>query len=75
MEAKIDAFIFRFLQSLPVPCSPVSFSELLSQFLEDGLNACILGVSDSGKTYLAKALDSIACVEYRVSYNRCNELL
>ena len=45
------------------------------QFIEDGLNVCILGASDSGKTYLAKALGSIACVKYRVSYNRCSELL
>ena len=52
---------------------PMILSSL--QFIEDGLNVCILGASDSGKTYLAKALGSIACVKYRVSYNRCNELL
>ena len=51
--------------------------ELLSslQFIDDGLNVCILGASDSGKTYLAKAIGTIACAKYRVSYNRCNELL
>lgn len=36
---------------------------------------CILGASDSGKTYLAKALGSLACEKYRVSYNRCSEFL
>lgn len=45
------------------------------QFVKDGLNVCILGASDSGKTYLAKALGAVACVKYRVSYNRCSELL
>jgi len=45
------------------------------QFIEDGLNVCVLGPSDSGKTYLAKALGAIACEHYRVSYNHCNELL
>jgi len=56
---------------------PHGMPELLSslQFIEDGLNVCILGASDSGKTYLAKAIGTEACVKYRVSYNRCNELL
>ena len=45
------------------------------QFIKDGMNVCILGASDSGKTYLAKAVGTVACAKYRVSYNRCNELL
>ena len=45
------------------------------RFIEDGQNVCILGASDSGKTYLAKALGASACEKYRVSYNRCSELL
>ena len=45
------------------------------RFIDDGLNVCILGASDSGKTYLAKAIGASACERYRVSYNRCNELL
>ena len=44
-------------------------------FIEEGQNVCILGASDSGKTYLAKALGASACEKYRVSYNRCSELL
>ena len=45
------------------------------RFIEEGQNVCILGASDSGKTYLAKALGAAACEKYRVSYNRCSELL
>ena len=38
--------------------TPTGAPKLLSslKFIEDGLNVCILGASDSGKTYLAKAL-------------------
>lgn len=56
---------------------PHGMPEILSslQFIEDGLNVCILGASGSGKTYLAKAIGAAACARYRVSYNRCNELL
>lgn len=45
------------------------------RFIEDGLNVCILGPSDSGKTFLAKALGVSACEKYRVRYSRCSELL
>lgn len=45
------------------------------RFIEDGLNVCILGPSDSGKTYLAKSLGVAACEKYRVNYNHCGELL
>ena len=56
---------------------PTGAPKLLSslRFIEDGQNVCILGASDSGKTYLAKALGASACERYRVSYNRCSELL
>lgn len=53
--------------------SPEALSSL--RFIEEGQNVCILGASDSGKTYLAKALGAAACEKYRVSYNRCSELL
>ena len=53
--------------------APAMLSSL--KFIEDGLNVCILGASDSGKTYLAKALGAAACEKYRVSYNRCDEFL
>lgn len=45
------------------------------QFIEDGLNVCILGPSDSGKTFLAKSLGVAACEKYRVNYCHCSELL
>lgn len=45
------------------------------RFIEDGLNVCILGPSDSGKTFLAKDLGASACEKYRVRYSRCSELL
>ena len=56
---------------------PTGAPKLLSslRFIEDGQTVCILGASDSGKTYLAKALGASACEKYRVSYNRCSELL
>ena len=44
-------------------------------FVRDGLNICILGPSDSGKTYLAKALSIQACQKYRVSYQHCESFL
>lgn len=53
--------------------SPQVLSSL--RFIEDGLNVCILGPSDSGKTFLAKALGAAACEKYRVRYSRCSELL
>jgi len=44
-------------------------------FIEDGLNICILGPSDSGKSYLAKALAINACVRYMVCYEHCESFL
>ena len=40
-------------------------------FIRNGLNVCILGPSDSGKSYLAKAIGIMACRDYRVSYFHC----
>ena len=44
-------------------------------FLESGLNVCVLGPSDSGKSYLAKAIGIVACTKYRVGYFHCEDLL
>lgn len=44
------------------------------QFIKDGMNLFILGPSDSGKTYLAKALGASACKDYQVRYYHCEEL-
>lgn len=69
IESCVDSSVRRY-----VPHGmPLLLSSL--QFIKDGLNVCILGASDSGKTYLAKAVGTIACAKYRVSYNRCSELL
>lgn len=43
-------------------------------FVRNGMNLCIFGASDSGKTYLAKALGAEACREFRVAYYHCEEL-
>lgn len=34
-----------------------------------------MGPSDSGKSYLAKALGIVACSNYRVGYHHCEQLL
>lgn len=44
-------------------------------FIESGLNVCILGPSDSGKSYLAKAIGIAACSNYKVEYHHCETLL
>lgn len=56
---------------------PVDAPKILSslQFIDDGLNVCILGPSDSGKTFLAKGLGTAACEKYRVRYCHCGELI
>ena len=43
-------------------------------FIPSGMNLCIFGASDSGKTYLARALGAEACREYRVGYYHCEDL-
>ena len=45
------------------------------KFIRNGLNVCILGASDSGKTYLAKALGIAACSEFSVEYYITEELI
>jgi DNA replication protein DnaC len=56
---------------------PSGITEVLSSmdFIVSGLNICILGSSDSGKTYLAKALGIRACDNYRVQYHHCETFL
>ena len=44
-------------------------------FVKEGLNICILGASDSGKTYLAKAIGIEACSGYKVEYHHCETFL
>lgn len=44
-------------------------------FIRKGMNLCIFGASDSGKTYLARALGTEACREYRVGYYHCEDLV
>ena len=44
-------------------------------FVSSGMNLCILGPSDSGKSYLAKALGIVACNDYKVEYHHCEVLL
>jgi len=45
------------------------------KFLNDGMNLCILGPSDSGKSYLAKAIGIHACADYRVLYSHAEEFV
>ena len=47
----------------------------LASCVDSGLNVCILGPSDSGKSYLAKAIGIAACNAYRVEYHHCESLL
>ena len=44
-------------------------------FIDEGMNICILGPSDSGKSYLAKAIGIKACNRYNVGYFHSEELL
>lgn len=52
---------------------PRGITSTLSElgFIRNGMNVCILGPSDSGKSYLAKAIGIIACRQYRVAYFHC----
>ena len=56
---------------------PNGITEVLSStaYIRDGLNVCILGPSDSGKTYLAKALGVVACHDYKTEYHHCEMFL
>lgn len=44
-------------------------------FVKDGLNVCILGPADSGKSYLARVLGIHACMRYRAEYYHCQPLI
>ncbi len=52
---------------------PSGIPQMLStlDFIPKGFNICILGASDTGKTYLAKAIGIKACTDYRVGYFEC----
>lgn len=56
---------------------PAGITQVLSamDFIENGLNVCVLGPSASGKSYLAKAIGIVACSNHRVGYHHCEELL
>jgi DNA replication protein DnaC len=56
---------------------PSGITQVLASldFIESGLNVCVLGPSDSGKSYLAKALGISACTKYRVIYFHCEQFL
>lgn len=56
---------------------PTGITNVLSSmaFVRDGLNVCILGPSDSGKTHLAKALGIAACNDFKVEYHHCESYL
>ena len=56
---------------------PAGIVETLASldFIQGGQNVCILGASDAGKTFLAKALGVQSCLKYRTSYNHCESFL
>ena len=56
---------------------PLDITRTLSSmdFINEGLNVCILGPSDSGKSYLAKALGIEACASFKVAYFHCEPFL
>jgi len=56
---------------------PTGIVDTLSSldFIKEGLNICILGPSDSGKSYLARALGIQGCQKYRISYHHCETFL
>lgn len=56
---------------------PVGIADTLAtlDFVKDGLNVCMLGPSDAGKTWMAKAMGVHACDGFRVGYHHCQPLL
>ena len=56
---------------------PSGITQLLFSldFIAKGYNLCILGASDAGKSYLAKALGIKACNDYSVRYFHSEELI
>lgn len=57
--------------------APDGITERLSHldFIRNGMNVCVLGASDSGKTYFAKGLGIMACSEFSVEYCESEDLL
>ena len=56
---------------------PYGITETLGtlDFIDKGQNVCILGPSDIGKSYLAKALGILACSRFSVEYHHCEPLV
>jgi len=56
---------------------PVGITKDLASldFIQEGLNICILGPSDSGKSYLARALGILACTSNKVAYFHCEQFV
>ena len=56
---------------------PYGITQTLSSldFIRSGLSVCILGPSDCGKTYFAKALGIDACRCFKVCYHHCETFL
>lgn len=56
---------------------PRGITQVISSldFIAHGYNICILGESDAGKSYLARALGIRACNNYNVAYFHCEEFL
>ena len=44
-------------------------------YIRNGMNVCILGASNSGKTYLSKAMGIAACTDFSVEYYCAEELI
>ena len=72
-----DADISKCVDTSNRQYEPHGITEILSSldFMDKGLNVCILGPSDSGKSYLAKALGVRGCYRGSVLYSHCEKLL
>jgi DNA replication protein DnaC len=57
-----------------LPCG-ITGTLFTLDFIDEGMNVCILGSSDSGKSYLAKAVGIVACNTDKVEYHHCETLL
>ncbi len=80
-RAKLQSFtgdLINCKNSVQREYAPSGVNDTLSEmrFVDDGMNVCILGPSDAGKSYLAKALGISACCHgYRVEYQHCENLV
>lgn len=56
---------------------PHGITEIIASldFIERGYNLCILGASDVGKSYLARAIGIQTCNRYNVAYLHCEEFI